>query len=244
MFGKVKRYIYRLTHPVIGEVWELHSVTNVFSENMSNRQYEISPEYLEKLIMDYKRNGYEFVSVGEVAQRLKHGKLIEKLRDIRHKFVAITLDDGFRDNYEVAYPIFKKNNVPFCIYITSGFVEGIVFPHNDAMYKVLTLEQIKELASDELCTIGAHSVHHVDLVKLLKEQMIEEISLCKQKIETWTEKIVVDFSSPYGTYNDTSISLLKELGFQSHVASWGGGTRMGSSIWSIPRRIIVEERIK
>ena len=244
MFKKLKRYIYRLTHPVIGEVWELHSVTNVFSENMLNRQYEISPEYLDALIMDYKRNGYEFISINEVAQRLKHRNLMEKLRDIQHKFVAITLDDGFGDNYEIAYPIFKRYNVPFCIYVASGFVEGFVFPHNDAMYKVLTIEQIKELSSDGLCTIGAHSVHHVDLAKLSKDQMIEEISLCKQKIETWTGKKIVDFSSPYGAFNDTSISLLKELGFRTHVASWGGETRVGSSIWGIPRRIIVDKSIK
>lgn len=243
MFKKVRKYLYYLVHPIIGEVWELHSVTNTFSKDMVIRQYEISPGRLESLIIEYKKKGYEFVSLAEVLDRLKEQKLTQKWRNIFHRFVAITMDDGFKDNYEVAYPIFRKYNIPFCIYIASGFIEQSVFPHNDSAYKALTIEQLKILASDDLCTIGAHTAHHVDLMSLSQAQMREEILDSTKKIESWIGRRVVDFSSPYGSYNNASISILKELGYHTHVASWGGEVRINSSIWSIPRIITEESRI-
>jgi peptidoglycan/xylan/chitin deacetylase (PgdA/CDA1 family) len=44
------------------------------------------------------------------------GKLGEKLR------VAITFDDGWEDNYTVAFPIICKYGIPVIIFVTSGFV--------------------------------------------------------------------------------------------------------------------------
>ncbi|NKB79258.1 polysaccharide deacetylase family protein [Ochrobactrum daejeonense] len=43
--------------------------------------------------------------------------------DGTERFVAFTLDDGYRDNAEFAAPVFARYNVPFTIFITTGFVE-------------------------------------------------------------------------------------------------------------------------
>ena len=102
----MKKYWNNLTHPVIGEVWELHSVTNHLSTNEMNRQYEITPNRLESLIQEHLSKGYEFISIAEVATRMSLRAIL-----INRKFVSITLDDGFRDNYDIAYPIFKKYNM-------------------------------------------------------------------------------------------------------------------------------------
>jgi len=116
----LRRKIYNLFHPEIGRILMLHRVTEERSRLAANRELEVTPAFLEKTILDYKQRGYRFVSMDEVFQILSSKK---RTNFRKHPFVAITLDDGYRDNYEVAYPVFKKYQVPFCVNITTDFLE-------------------------------------------------------------------------------------------------------------------------
>ena len=51
-----------------------------------------------------------------------HRRLTE--RDFRRRFVCLTFDDGYRDNLEYAYPILKKYEVPFALYVPTSFPTG------------------------------------------------------------------------------------------------------------------------
>lgn len=81
-----------------------------------NENMKVSPEFLESFIVDLKEKGYDFISLDQVYEILQNKEIVEKK-------VVFTLDDGYRDNYEIAYPIFKKYNVPFTIYLTTSFPE-------------------------------------------------------------------------------------------------------------------------
>ncbi len=95
----------------------LHRV-HPFEENKlpPNENLKVSPEFLDNFIVKLKENGYTFISLDQLYEILKSGEKI-------HKGVVFTLDDGYKDNYEIAYPIFKKHNVPFTIYLTTSFPE-------------------------------------------------------------------------------------------------------------------------
>ena len=43
---------------------------------------------------------------------------------MRRPFACFTFDDGYRDNREHAYPVFKRLNLPFAIYIPTAYAEG------------------------------------------------------------------------------------------------------------------------
>jgi peptidoglycan/xylan/chitin deacetylase (PgdA/CDA1 family) len=80
-----------------------------------NRGLEISPEFLDNLIGRLKQLGYVFVSMDEVPHMLqsKH----------HSPFIALTADDGYRDNIEYGLPVLRKHNVPLMMYITTGFAK-------------------------------------------------------------------------------------------------------------------------
>jgi len=118
LFFKIKRKIYKLFHPAWGEILILHRVVHKRSQLKANRQMEVTLEFLEKTILAYKTKGYRFVSLDEVHE------IVSEQRRLKQQFVCFTFDDGYADNYELAYPVFKKYNCPFAIYVTTDFPDG------------------------------------------------------------------------------------------------------------------------
>ncbi len=77
---------------------------------------EVSPEYLERSVQYFLDNDYDLISLDRVAEILKGDKPAKK-------FIALTFDDGYADNFHFAYPVLKKYKVPFTIYVTTSFPE-------------------------------------------------------------------------------------------------------------------------
>jgi peptidoglycan/xylan/chitin deacetylase (PgdA/CDA1 family) len=109
-----------LFHPTIfsglGTILMLHRTAPYEKGNIIyNENMKISPEELVRLIQDLKQSKRVFLSLDDVVEIIKSGK------KPKHRFVCMTLDDGYRDNLNYGYSIFKEHNVPFCIYVTNSF---------------------------------------------------------------------------------------------------------------------------
>ena len=118
--SRILTIIKHFLHPIQGEIWCLHRVVKERSVFPSNRELEITPEYLEHLLLDYRQRGYQFVNMDALVADIKRKSI-----DIRKKKrVVVSFDDGFRDIYDNAFPILKKYNIPFTLYLTSDFPEG------------------------------------------------------------------------------------------------------------------------
>lgn len=111
--------MHRLFEPFysgMGQVLTFHRVVeDKQNYRIHNHQsLEVTPEQLEQTILFYKNKNYTFFSLDD----LHHALTVEKPKQ---KFVVFTFDDGYRDNFTHAYPILKKHNIPFCIYVTTNF---------------------------------------------------------------------------------------------------------------------------
>ena len=121
----------------IAVIFMLHRVVP-FEKNrlFANENMKVSPKFLEKIILELKDKGYEFISLDELYDILQNQQKVDKK-------IILTLDDGYKDNYEIAYPIFKKHNVPFTIYLTTSF------PDRNALLWWYVLEDLI-IENDEL----------------------------------------------------------------------------------------------
>lgn len=98
----------------IGSIAMLHRVISS-DDNILCEDIEITTDYLERTIKFFINNNYEIISLDTVYE------ILVRRHKIHKKFVAFTFDDGYVDTYTLAYPIFKKYNIPFAIYITTSF---------------------------------------------------------------------------------------------------------------------------
>ena len=101
-----------------GVVYMLHHITSKNPKGIpTNEDLKVSPEFLEKIILKYKKEGFEFVSLEGLSEIIISEKKPE------HPFVSFTIDDGFLDNYTNALPVFEQHQVPFAIFIATDFID-------------------------------------------------------------------------------------------------------------------------
>jgi len=121
----LKALYYSGTHRVlapfsrgIGLIFMLHRVSPHRTGGFApNRGLMVTPEYLDSVLIDVKRAGLDIVSLDEAYRRIRE-------RDCAVRFACFTLDDGYRDNLEYAYPVFRRHDAPFTVYIASDYADG------------------------------------------------------------------------------------------------------------------------
>lgn len=100
-----------------GVVFTLHHVRPERGHAFApNAVLSVTPEFLEAAIGTARRCGLTPVPLSRLPS------LLADPRETR-RFVAFTLDDGYRNNAVHAAPIFRRHGVPYTIFVTSGFVE-------------------------------------------------------------------------------------------------------------------------
>ena len=220
--------LHNLTHPVLGRILMLHRVLEQRS-NGENRELEVTPQFLEQTINDYCNQGYRFVSIDKACAIIANGRS-------NRPFVCLTFDDGYRDTFDLAYPILKKLNIPFAVYVTTGFIDKTASMWWYEQTNVMNWEQIKSLDADPLCTIGAHTVTHPRLSTLTEEDMHKEIVVSKRRLEEVLGHSINHFSYPHGDYNTATLQVVKDAGFSSALKAWGGNIRKGdANLLELPR---------
>lgn len=241
---RIRRKIYKAFHPIVGEIWMLHRVVEQRSDKPEQRELEVTVDWLEQKVLEYQKRGYIFVSISETLRRieeLENNSFTPLRRRNKRRFVCITFDDGYRDNYTLAYPMLKRLNVPFSVYVTTGFIDNkLPMWWYKGEQLGLSIEELKALDADPLCTIGAHTLSHPKLDAISRKQQYQEIAESKQTLETLLGHEVRHFSFPHGSHNDNVLAICSEIGFQTVVQSWGGPLRCGEHPWPLPRINVIQ----
>ncbi len=101
----------------IGEVYMFHRVMPGDKSIKPIAELNFTPARFEQFIKD-RIDKFDFISVDEMYSVMANKQKRTK------PFAVITFDDGYSDNYEFAYPILKKYDVPFCIYLSVNLVNA------------------------------------------------------------------------------------------------------------------------
>ncbi len=97
-----------------GHILMFHRVVpDTGRERIHNTVNEITPAKLAEIIDFYLRHDIDIISLDEIEHYLNSRN--------KKQFVCFTFDDGFRDNFTEALPVFESYKAPFAVYVTTGF---------------------------------------------------------------------------------------------------------------------------
>ena len=129
--------------------------------------------------------------------------------------VAVTFDDGYRDNLYNAAPILADLGIPFTVFIVPGYVKN-----SNSYY--LTASELKELASIHGCTVGSHGMNHVPLIGLPDGALIRELKDSRRWLEDMLSKPVNLLAYPHGSANQKVRDAAASFGYTVGVCSRSG----------------------
>ena len=141
-----------------------------------------------------KEGNFNVISLARLAEHRRSGR-------IPPKTVCITFDDGYRDNYAVAFPILKKYSLPATIFVITNGIGG-TWEMRGETFDMLSEDQIKELSSSGLIAIEPHTASHPKLHQIPVDEVEREIRTSKEKLESLTGVPCRHFAYPKGRHNE------------------------------------------
>jgi len=242
---KIKKALYLL----IGSLWWLFGLRFILGRISRKARilvyHKVSDTYPNHLVVsvslfkkqiEYLRRRYRVISVEALVEH------IHQKKDFPPNSVAVTFDDGYKDNYTHAYPILKEFTIPALIFLTSGYIDSDRILEHDRLFDprfnpLLGTSEIVEMGRD-VVTFGAHTVNHVDLKKTDLKGATREIVRSKGEIERILGKEVYYFSYPFGTraeYGDEHKKIARDCGFKAAFTGITGTIGIDTDPFEIPR---------
>lgn len=180
----------------------------------------VDPQTFDLQMSYLKSSGYQTISLDELAQSLINRQKLPA------KSIVISLDDGYRDIYENAFPIIKKYNLAVNLMISTGLVENQDY---------LSWGKLKEMSSTGKVYVYNHTWSHANLTSVSQEKVEYEIQTAQKQLGEYLGKNPTIFAYPYGSFNNSVINALTKNGFTSAVSTIPGTIQCDSFILALHR---------
>lgn len=177
--------------------------------------------------------GYETITFKDL-KRIGIEKRYEK------KYIILTVDDGYKDNYEILFPMLKKYNMKAVIYLVSGikYNKWTIDSDGEKKFELLEDSQIKEMQESGLIEFGGHTLSHASLPSLSDCDLYKEIKEDKDILEKRIGTKLVSFAYPYGHVTDRVKNVVKHLGYDFAVSTDTGTGFIDDDLFDIRRTAI------
>lgn len=194
------------------------------------RVFERQMEYL-------KENGYRAITPGELLSFLEYRQALPR------KSVLITMDDGYRSVYDIAYPILKKCGLTATLFVYTSFV-GV-------SGSAMTWDQLREMKANGFA-IGSHTMFHSDLTKQ-KDGETELEFVTRIEKELRGSKEIIDrklgqdtyfLAYPFGNYDQRAIEFARQAGYRIAMSVKRGGNPFFANPLSLRRDQILNTNMQ
>jgi peptidoglycan/xylan/chitin deacetylase (PgdA/CDA1 family) len=160
---------------------------------LSSQEFEAQMAYLHE-------HNYTTISPDQLVDYLQYGKSLPP------NPILITFDDGYEDNYRVAYPILQKYNFTATIFLITDFVSS-----NN---RYLTWNQVKEMKENGF-SFASHTVSHISLTNASDQELQSQLTKSREAMEWHLEQKIEYLAYPCGYYDQRVIKMAKQAGYRA-----------------------------
>ena len=178
----------------------------------------------KKHIKILQENNIRFINPKNFENEIKNNK--------KQRKILLTIDDGFSSFYQNAWPLLKKEKIPFILFVSTREVGA---------FNYMTWDQIREISKEDFVEIGNHSHTHEYLVDESKDLILDDI---KKSISIFKDQLGKNsefFSYPFGEYSLEFKKLIKSLGFKYAFGQHSGVIDETKDFYELPRFPINEK---
>ena len=178
----------------------------------------------EKHIKILQENNIRFINPKNFENEIKNNK--------KQRKILLTIDDGFSSFYQNAWPLLKKEKIPFILFVSTREVGA---------FNYMSWSQIREISKEDFVEIGNHSHSHEYLVDESKDLILDDI---KKSISIFKKQLGKNsdfFSYPFGEYSLEFKKLIKSLGFKYAFGQHSGVIDETKDFYELPRFPINEK---
>ncbi len=159
-------------------------------------------------------------------------------RPLPKRSAAITIDDGYVDNLEIAAPILRRHRFPVTIFLVSGKLgatnnwgdRGVV-----AGRPLLSLDQIGRLLNQGGVRFGAHTRNHLALPETSDDRLDTEVAGSREDLERALGVRVEAFAYPYGKFDERAARAVAAAGYRGACTVESRLVRRGEDPLLVPR---------
>ncbi|WP_448821830.1 polysaccharide deacetylase family protein [Cetobacterium sp.] len=193
----------------------------------------VTVEQFEEQMKYLKKKGYETVTFKDLLNN-RYKQRFDKDK----KWIMLTFDDGYKDNYENAFPILKKYQFKGIIYILDGIeynkwdVENSENP--EKRFTLMNRDELLEMQNYGI-EFGGHTCTHPRLTELSLEETKTEVINSKFNIEKTIGRELLSFAYPYGSLNEEIKKIPQEIGYRFAVATDSGSIVFSDDLFEIRR---------
>ncbi len=185
------------------------------------KDLSVTPDNFRAQMAYLHENGFTTIDFYELSLAIA-GKIL-----LPEKPVLLTLDDGYRDNYENAFPILLEFGHKATFFIVSEFIDN-------GYENYLTWEMVHEMAAAGM-RFESHSRTHPDLRNQPRDYLIWQILGSQQTIAHHIGYTPRYFAYPAGWYDEETIQVLQDLHFWGAVTTAGGKWHSFENRFTWPR---------
>lgn len=194
----------------------------------------------ENHLQTFINEGYTIINLEEMNEILL--KAIDEKKDnpytglrLDKKYVCITIDDGYRSNYELAYPLLLKYNVKADISVITCRIHSdyVVASEIDKM----CWKDLNEMQESGLVTIYTHTHDHTPAnendISYFRDMVQRSERELDKRLENRGDFRVLTY--PNGIYTTVSKHIMRQLGYDIQLSTDYGVVTRDTLVNAIPR---------